>query len=60
MNLTESTVENAALEWFADTGYAYLQGSQIAPGEPGAERSSFGDVILAGRLRDALYRLNPP
>ncbi len=59
MNLTESTVEDAALAWFADAGYAYLQGSQIAPGEPAAERSSFGDVILAGRLREALYRLNP-
>ena len=28
----------------------------IAPGEPDAERESFGDVVLVGRLRDAIDR----
>ncbi|MGH7287678.1 MAG: type I restriction endonuclease subunit R, partial [Myxococcota bacterium] len=31
----------------------------IAPGEPAAERSDYGHVILERRLRDALARLNP-
>jgi len=56
---TESVVEEAALEWFAALGYAIIAGPPIAPGEPAAERSSYADVILEGRLREALARLNP-
>ncbi len=29
------------------------------PGEPAAERESFGNVVLVQRLRDAIQRLNP-
>jgi type I restriction enzyme, R subunit len=56
---TESVVEEAALEWLGALGYAVLAGPSIAPGEPAAERASYADVVLAGRLRDALARLNP-
>lgn len=56
---TESVVERAALNWFARLGYAVLLGPTIAPEEPAAERDSFDEVILAGRLRDAMQRLNP-
>lgn len=56
---TESTVEAAALDWFAELGYAVLHGPDIAPGEPFAERQSYADVALPGRLRSALARLNP-
>jgi len=59
MSLNESIVEDAALEWFGELGYAVGQGPQMAPGEPAAERDSFGEVVLAGRLRDAIRRLNP-
>jgi len=59
MSLNESIVEDAALEWFGELGYAIGHGPQIAPGEPAAERDSFGDVVLVGRLRAALRRLNP-
>lgn len=59
MPLTESTVEEAALEWFGSLGYALAHGPGIAPGEAAAERDSFGEVVLEGRLRDALRRLNP-
>jgi hypothetical protein len=51
---TESDVEEAALEWLQEIGYSYVGGPDIAPGEPAAERASYTDVILAGRLRDAL------
>jgi type I restriction enzyme R subunit len=30
----------------------------MAPGEPAAERDAFGEVVLVGRLREALRRLN--
>src|SRR5439155_2268828 len=59
MRLSESTVENAALSWFAELDYAIAHAPHLAPGEIAAERSSFSDVILVGRLRDAIARLNP-
>ena len=58
MSLNESIVEDAALEWFGELGYAVAHGPQIAPGEPAAERESFGDVVMVERLRAALRRLN--
>ena len=59
MTLTESMVEEAALGWFQELGYAALPAPQLAPGEPAAERDSFADVVLVGRLRQAIGRLNP-
>jgi type I restriction enzyme, R subunit len=59
MSLNESIVEATALEWFEELGYAIGHGPQLAPGEPAAERHSFGDVVLTGRLREAIRRLNP-
>jgi type I restriction enzyme R subunit len=58
-NLTESVVEDAALSWFGELGYAVGHGPQLAPGEPAAERGGFGEVVLVGRLREAIRRLNP-
>ena len=34
-------------------------GPQLAPGEPAAERGSFSEVVLVGRLREAIRRMNP-
>ena len=56
---TESVVEEAALEWFGGLGYIVVGGPTIAPGEDDAERASYDDVVLAGRLKGALARLNP-
>jgi len=39
LKVCESTVESAALEWFAGLGYNVLNSPQIAPGEPVAEGS---------------------
>jgi type I restriction enzyme R subunit len=59
MTLTESHVEDAALTWFGELGYAVEHGPHLAPGEPAAERDWFGDVVLAERFRAALRQLNP-
>src|SRR5882757_6850546 len=58
--LTESVVEDAALDWLKALGYDVRYGPDIAAGEAAAERSDpgFRDVILDGRLRRALARLN--
>jgi len=55
----ESDVESAALAWLEAAGWGIAHGPDIAPGVPSAERRDFGQVILEGRLRDALGRLNP-
>jgi len=57
--IDESIVEGATLEWLNDLGYSTGHGPHLAPGERAAERDSFGDVVLVGRLRDAIHRLNP-
>jgi len=60
-SFTESVVEDAALAWLEALGYAVLHGPDIAVGMPRAERSdpNYRDVVLEGRLRQALVRLNP-
>src|SRR5690606_35171803 len=55
----ESTVEDAALAWLEAAGWNVLDGPSIAPDMPAAERTDFGEVVLARRLHDALCRLNP-
>ena len=59
MSLNESHVEEAALDWLKELGYGIGHGPHMAPGEPAAERDSFGDVILVGRLRAAIDKFNP-
>ncbi len=54
MSLNESIVENAVLTWFDTIDHWPL----MAPDEPAMKRSSFGDVVLVGRLREAILRLN--
>jgi type I restriction enzyme, R subunit len=68
MSLKESIVEDAALEWFGEQSYAVGHGPQLAPGEYAGgtltpalshgERESFSEVMLVGRLREAIRRLN--
>jgi type I restriction enzyme R subunit len=58
---TESVVEDAALAWLEALGYSVLHGPDIAAGMSAAERGDpdYRDVVLEGRLRQALVRLNP-
>jgi len=57
--ITESVVEQAALAWFESLGYAVKAGPDIAPDGATPERGNYAEVILHGRLRQALARLNP-
>jgi type I restriction enzyme R subunit len=54
----ESHVEEAALEWLDGLGYGVLSGPDISPDGERPERASYGDVILMGRFRKALKKLN--
>ena len=56
---TESTLEDAVLEFLYDLGWQIANGPIIAPGEPAAEREDYRQVFLPDHLRAALARLNP-
>lgn len=58
-SITESIIEQAALDWFKELRYSILNGPNIAPGELFSERASYSDVILEGRARSALANINP-
>ncbi len=59
LGFDESVAEAALMEWFSDLDYKTRLGGEIAPATPGAERTSYREVVLVGRLRDAIDRLNP-
>lgn len=57
--LTEDGLEQLALTWFQDSGWEYRHGPDIAPDGETPERADYRQVVLTGRLREALQRLNP-
>jgi len=57
--LTEDSLEQIALTWFQDSGWDYRYGPDIAPDGEKPERADYRQVILPGRLHEALHRLNP-
>ena len=57
--MTEDQLEQEALSWLADVGYAYLYGPDLAPDGDRPERQSYQQVLLLERLRHAIARLNP-
>src|SRR6266571_1417522 len=57
--LTESVVEDAALDWLRELGYEVLSGLVIAPDEPAAERADYKQVFLFDLLQTKLEDLNP-
>lgn len=53
--LSESDLEEALLAWFRELGYEVNDARAVAPEQVGAERESYEDVVLLGRLREALF-----
>ena len=56
--ITESDVEDAALNWLKHLGWQVAHGTDVAPDTSDAERDDYGGVVLEGRLRSALTHLN--
>ena len=56
--VTESVVEDAALDWFRALGYEVMGGADLVPNPIGI-RKSYADVVLDSWLRGALARFNP-
>lgn len=57
--ITEDHLERQSLAWFQEMGYKVAYGPQLAPDGETPERENFRQVVLTGRLRSALERLNP-
>jgi type I restriction enzyme R subunit len=55
----EDALESLVLEYLGEEGWTVVYGPDIAPEQPKSERNDYREVVLAGRLRDALSRLNP-
>jgi len=58
--INTASVEDAALTWFRELGYAFGHGPNMAPCESATEQESFGDVVLTEHFREAIWRLNRP
>ncbi len=58
-HITECMAEQEALGWFEELGYEVVSGPDMAPDGPSPERKTYKQVILEGRLRSSLHRLNP-
>jgi len=56
--MTEDQLEQETLVWLQDVGYTHRYGPDIAPDGPAPERSSFTQVMLLARLREAIHQLN--
>ncbi|MCX5704185.1 MAG: type I restriction endonuclease, partial [Candidatus Omnitrophica bacterium] len=57
--ITESSVEQVALDILSELKYKVIYGPDIAPDGLRPERRSYADVILVDRLREAIDRFNP-
>lgn len=57
--INEDAVEQQAIAWFREIGWAYLHGSRLAPDVAPEQRTDGRTVVLEGRLRDAIRRINP-
>ena len=59
-NLNEDTLtEQPVIDWLKELGYEYAFGPDIAPGGSFMERTNWNDVVIEGRLKRALRRINP-
>ncbi|CAM3484629.1 Type I restriction enzyme endonuclease subunit [Flavobacterium longum] len=57
-HLTESLIEQLAIERLQALGYTYVYGPAIAPDSETPERDSFEQVLLIERLRGAVRKIN--
>jgi type I restriction enzyme, R subunit len=55
----EADLEGVVLNLLGDLGWSVKHGPDIAPGESAAERDDYREIVLTGRLRDGVVRLNP-
>lgn len=52
--ITEDQLEQLAIVWFQDSGWEYRHGPDIAPDGDMPERADYRQVLLQGRLHEAV------
>ena len=57
--ITESDIERFAIEKLEHLGYQYLYGPDMVPDSDHPERESFNEVLLLGKLQNAIDQVNP-
>ncbi len=57
--ITESEIEEVALEILSELNYDILHGPDIAPDGSYPERQNYSDVVLVDRLKSAIHKFNP-
>ena len=57
--ISEDQLEQLCLDWYREGGYEYVYGPEIAHDGSAPEREDYKQVILTGRLLEALQRINP-
>src|SRR5437773_556329 len=59
MTFAESDLEETLIAWLRELKWSYVPGPTLAPDGDAPERGSYSGVLLQGRLKSALRRLNP-
>ncbi|MFN8292039.1 MAG: type I restriction endonuclease subunit R [Chitinophagaceae bacterium] len=57
--ITESIIEESAIEILQLQGWDYVNGKEISPEGIYCERDSFEQIVLVNRLRNAIAKINP-
>lgn len=57
--ITEEQLEQLTIGWFQQSGWKYVYGPNITAEGQTPERVDYQDVVLKGRLTQAVERLNP-
>lgn len=57
--ITESHIEEFAIELLEKQGFQYLYGPEIAPDSESPLRQGFDDVVIVEKLKTAIDRINP-
>ncbi len=55
----EDAYELQCLDWLQGIGWSWAKGPEIAHDGMMPERSSHKDILLVGRVEDAISRINP-
>ncbi|MEC9491694.1 type I restriction endonuclease subunit R [Flexistipes sp.] len=58
-NINETSLERSVLKWFEALGWDTAFGPDISPDGKNAEREDYEQVVLPGRLQNALESINP-
>ena len=59
MTISEDILEQATLQWLESLRYQVVYGPDLAFDSPKPERTDYQQVVLFGRLQEALRRINP-